>query len=374
MDKKRSSLQRLLAVAVAFCLLLSLLVVYLTDMLVGGEAWLSREGYDGTVISSGSIVNRFNRTVLQNASRLGRLRSFEYKILGTVDHDNVIAGKNGFLFRVAEPKYDYNYPVDYIGGSQFGEREKRAFLSELQRRQREYAEQGAAYLFVVIPNAGTVYDESMPEYLRAQKGTTRLEDLDAFLADSSFKGYVNMAHYFQYVKDGLPLYNNTENSLTALGAYYVYRAVFDSISTPMLDSDRVIERDALQFYTYLTEGGDIAKEAGLQDVAKNRTVSLSNDMLRNYKTLYTSGYIAKTQRVTADGSLPPRQSVSMLLQFSTTGDRLQAEPYFSCTFDYVTYQPNHYYNEYFYNIAAPNIVVQLMYEYELSHFMTGFVG
>ena len=99
-------------------------------------------------------------------------------------------------------------------------------------------------------------------------------------------------------------------------------------------------------------------------MVKNNSVSLADGSLTNYETIYAEGFFEKTARKVESDSAP----FSVLAQFSQLSDRLQCAPYFSATFDYATLQSNHYENESFLTVAAPQLVVQFIYENELSTF------
>jgi len=105
-------------------------------------------------------------------------------------------------------------------------------------------------------------------------------------------------------------------------------------------------------------------EDGVEDVVKNHTVSLSNDTLLSYRVLFNSGYAAKTVRLDFSGISP--DSPSLLLQFTRVSDRLSIEPFFSNTFDFVTYQPDLEDNPSLFQTASPDLVIQFIYEDELS--------
>lgn len=366
--KKSKHLLHLISAALCACLLLTFSVAFLTNTAVGGSDLLAPTAFDGSALSGKSVIERFNRAVLQNKASQESIKEAEYRLLGVVQSDNVIAGKNDFLFEITDKKTGYNYLDDYQGKLHFTNEEKRLILKELRRRTSHYSARGADYLLIIVPNAQTVYSENMPNYIGDIAARTRLDDLDAYLRGHRFNNYLNLTDALMAAKSDGALYHNTENALSSLGLYHLYCAVSEQISPDLRGTD-IISRDTLTFHTYDTQGRRLAKEAGLSEVIKNHTVTLTNDRLDDYATMLVSGYISKTERLPEDGTALAPDAPSLLLQFSDAGSRLLAEPYFSCTFDYVTYQSNLFNSDYFYGIAAPDLVIQVVYEYELSSFL-----
>ena len=359
-----NKLFRLITVSVAACLLVTFATVHLTNTFVGHDITVSDTGYDGHVTKGAAPTGEFVRTVTQNKSILETIKQFEYRFFGIVDQENVIVGKNDFLFMLEDTENSYHFLKDHRGQLTYSLSQKQRFLDELLRRRDYFAARGASYMLVVLPTTMSLYREYLPDYIGTRQGTTRLDDLESYIAARGMENiFLNTTDYLIAQKDKGVLANNTGNSLTALGLYFAYRAVCEQINLPAFDKSSIIDEDTLSFYTYQTTGKEIAEAADLERVAKNNSVSLSEGILTSYKTVYNEGFFKKTSRsdTTVDDG-----AFSVLLQFSQLSDRLQSEPYFSCTFDYTTLQSNHYQNESFFEVASPQLVIQFVYENELS--------
>ncbi|MBE6595419.1 MAG: hypothetical protein E7644_06425 [Ruminococcaceae bacterium] len=369
--QKKTPFYQLLTAALFICLVLSFAVTYVTNLCLDNDKALDERCYDGSVVAGDGLTDRFNRSFYQNSASLDFVRRFEYRLFGIVNHSNVIVGKNGFLFEVEDKENGYNYLKDYLGMHTFTDGESAAILAELQRREQRYNERGCQYLLVILPNAQSVYSEYMPHYLGAISGNTRLAVLDRYLQANGFDNYINMTDVLRDFKDhSLPLYNNTENSLNALGHYYPYIMLCASFSDNAYDYESLISRGSLDFFQHYTVGRSLAKEAGLENVLLNHTISLSNDVRVDYRLLFNSGYVAKTVRNNYGGIAASSVS-SLLLQFSSNRDRLLAETFYSNTFDFVTYQPDHEDNTMVFERADPSVVIQFIYENELSQLLSG---
>ncbi len=349
-------------------ILLTGTIYYLTNAVFEQPDTVAEQCYDGSVIKGDSPVAHFRRSVYQSAASQDLIRAYQYRLFGIVDAPDVLAGQSGFLFETTDEENDYNYLEDYTGNLSFTEEESAAILKELQRRERLYAERGAEYLLVILPNSQTVYSENMPAYL-GDIGTTRLNRLEAYLADHDFSAFVNLTDELKSCKQYGPLYNNTENSLNALGLYYTYQSVCERFQPTVMSKTRTISRGDLSFYQHMTTGKAAARRAGLSDVAQNLTISLSNNTKLRYHVQQDDGWLTKTILKPPYDSPDIYETPPLLLQFSNSWERLQLEPFFSNTFLHVTYQTDLTDDTAVYEQAAPRVVMQFIYENELSQLL-----
>lgn len=363
--KKELSVYHLVVAAVFAGILLTFAVFYVINITVDGENVLAATCYDGTVIEGEDPVSVFDRAVYQNADRLSLIQKLQYHLFGIVDHPSVLAGEKNFLFERVDDETGYDYLADYTGNCRFTEAEMERICAELKKRQDTYAARGCEYYLVVLPNAQTVYSEYVPAYYGTISNETRLTVMERYLAEQGFDGVIDIRQDLMNAKTDGWLYNNTENSLNALGLYYTYRALYRCFSTEVIEGTQVLERDKLEFYYHETTGKSVAQKAGLADVVKNRTVSLSNSIHLNYRFINNGG-AATTIKLPFYMSSEGSGSPELLLQFSGTWERLQIEPFFSNTFGKVTYQVGLEDDAEIFAAANPKVVFQFVYENELS--------
>lgn len=365
MEKQTRSLPHLLITALFVGILLSFSLFYLIHSASERETAMADTCLDGTRITGEDFSARFERAVYQNADTLSRIREHQFLLFHALSDHNVIVGEDNFLFEIADNDYDYNYLEDYLGNVSFTEEEHAAILSLLQKRASSYETRGAAYLLVVIPNAQTVYGENMPTYL-GTPDQTRLTRLGDYLAENGFDGFLDLTEDFLAQKSDHLLYNNTENSLNSLGIYYAYRAICEHFADGITGAVSPIPYEKLSFYQHRTSGKSIARRAGVEDVVTNLTVSLSNSTPKNYLTTHQSGSVTQTALSESDLPLGMADTPPILLQFTNQWERLQSEPFFSNTFKRVTYQTNWRDDPDTFALAQPSLVVQFVYENELS--------
>ena len=360
--KKRT--YNLIAAALFLTILFSFTVFHLTNAgIQRGQNDLPAD-YDGGSFRDDTPFGRFYRGVYQSKNSLQAVRRASYDLFGVVNTDRVVVGKNGFLFPVSDENTGYHYIADYLGLSVFTDGEEQEILTELLARQALYRERGVEYMLVVLPANQTLYGEYMPDYLDG--GETRLSHLATTLQEGGFDYFFDVSESLLDAKENGVLCDNTENALNALGMYYTYRAVLDRFVTSTYQEKNVVAREHVTLYQSNTEGRELARLAGLDGILQNRTVLLRNDSYYNYRVLFNTGFAARTARLPEDYSTLPPDSMSVLLQFTNSRDRLLIEPYFSNTFDYMTYQTDLSDNADVYEKANPHVVIQFIRENELS--------
>ncbi len=365
MEKQERSLSHLLITALFVGILLSFSLFFLIHAANERQNAVAETCMDGSQIQGQSLPDRFERAVYQNAATISRIREHQFLLFRATSGQNVIVGEDNFLFEIEDSEYKYNYLEDYLGNTAFSEKELAAILSLLQRRADSYEQRGAKYLLVVIPNAQTVYSENMPAYL-GTPSQTRLSRLCAYLTENGFEDYLNLTDYLIANKSAQPLYNNTENSLNSLGVYYAYQAVCKHFENSFTSDLLTAPPDTFSFYQHHTTGKAIARRAGVEDVVQNLTVSLSGATEKNYFTSYQSGPVTQTLLLKEAAARNATSTLSLLLQFSDQWERLQSEPFFSNTFERVTYQTNWIDDPEIFEMAQPALIVQFVYENQLS--------
>ena len=367
--KKTNSIYHLTVFTVFIGVLLTFSIVYLVNFLTEHDSAIASECYDGSIIDEGEPFAALRRSVYQNKKNLGLVHEYQYRLFGIVNSHEVIAGKNDFLFEIEDTENNYHYIEDYIGKHAFTEEEMSQILHHLRQTKDSYAKRNAEYLLVIIPNSQTVYSECMPSYLGNIDENTRLNALSDHLYDHGFYHFIDLTEDLREAKsDGL-LYNNTENSLNSLGSYYAYKAVCRRFSPNVLANSKMLEREDLNFYQHLTTGKRVARGAGLENVVENHTVSLSNRTKLNYRFLHNGGVSSTTLKLPFYIPSHTSDSPELLLQFSNTWERLQVEPFFSNTFSKVTYQTDLSDDPVIFAEASPRVVIQFIYENELSQLL-----
>ncbi|MBO5327030.1 MAG: hypothetical protein J6A84_02790 [Clostridia bacterium] len=367
--RKMNSTYHLIVSTVFIGVLLTFSIFYLTNMLTEQKNGIAPTCYDGSVIESSEPFSHLRRNIYQQQSSLDLVQEYQYRVFGVVNSNLVVAGKNDFLFEIVDTEHQYNYIEDYIGNYAFTEEEMSLILHRLEQTKLSYAERNAEYLLVIIPNSQTVYSECMPSFLGDINENTRLNVMSNYLIEHDFHDFIDLTVDLRAAKDDGLLYNNTENSLNSLGSYYTYKAVYQRFSPNVLENTKLLERQNLHFYQHIMAGKRVAREAGLADVVENHTVSLSNRTKLNYRFTRSTANFSSTFMLPYYTPSEISDSPELLLQFSNTWEQLQIEPFFSNTFSKVTYQTDLSDDPVIFNVAKPKVVIQFIYENELSQLL-----
>ena len=152
-----------------------------------------------------------------------------------------------------------------------------------------------------------------------------------YLAQLGETAFLDLTPALIAQKESGMMYNNTENSINAYGAYRIYDSVMDMMNIENMSGVDRMERDDFDFYTRLTDGRTIAKNAGIEMIVKNRTVSLSDNAPENYRVISSTVSTTLTNKANMD------EGTRIVVECTNSWDRIQLMPYFSNTFDTVIY-------------------------------------
>ena len=286
------------------------------------------------------------------------IRYVDYKFFGNSDAENILIGKDGWIFETLNGSGSYNYLLDYVGGASFSD-EELARIAECIENERAYYESvGVEYLVVVIPSSMTVCEDKVPAFLGDRSDNTRLCGLTRYLSGQS--AYIDPTESMKNDSSLEIPYNNTEDSINAYGAYCIYNSVMTHLSTkpgaPMLR----LNYEDINFSVRMTEGKTAAIRAKLENVVKNRTVSLTDEMTGGYSILERNEHCVITVK---NESL---QTPTILLELPAEWERIQMMPLFSNTFDKVIFENVGADASAAFEEHSPDIVVRMVRESDLD--------
>ncbi len=273
---------------------------------------------------------------------------------------DVLFGKNNFLFLKNAEYYDYE--SDFRGEIPYSEKDLDKILKALKKRTIAYANNNSIYMTAVIPNAQTVYSENLPSSY-GEKGKTRLEQLTDYLSDNNYSYFINLTDTLINAKDNGQLYNNTENSVNALGYYYIYEKIFNSIPQEMRKKNNINATLADHITNSKTEGLSLAVSAKKNVQNNSYKLDLSEDE-KYYTLLGTSEVLLSSFIKIGYKSVVPTIP-AMLINYNRESELDSFIPYFSSTFGSVGYKKGFEFSINAVNSISPKIAVQLIYEDEL---------
>ena len=287
----------------------------------------------------------------------------DYKVFGHIEGGDYIIGDDDWLFEAVDSQNGYERLLDYIGENEFDQQQLERISGIISNRAELYNDNGIQYMMIVIPDSITVCSDKVPSYLGKPAENTRLAQVTAYLAGQEVDEFINPTSIMIDESGEMAMYNNTENSINAYGAYCIYNTVVaEFMSNTGMEVER-IHREDVDFYTRLTDGKTIARNAGIEGIVKNSTVSLSDNMPDNYTVVSSEGGVITTER---NDAMDNNTEYSVILECTNSWDRIQLMPYFSNTFDKVVYRDSLLSDHYAAARSGVTLVVQVIRESELA--------
>lgn len=359
----------ILVIAIFWGILASFAVISFVGLLMG---YRKSEDYFSEMPQTHPFVREFNDTLFRNKDISDNIVKNEYILFKRVLNNNVIAGKNNYLFEIERKDNGYNYLLDYTDGNVYTNAELKKITDNLETRRQKYLDHDCQYMLVVIPSNYTACSEYLPDYINRSENPTRLMQLSQYMSENSDVLYLDLSDKMYGEKNEF-LYNNTEDSINTLGAWYIYNAIYRSLDPEYKEYSTYLPKDTYTVYKRITEGGRIAQEAGLSDVVKNVTLSLSGSNNFNYSIrefLDNGAVVTYRSFIEDDGNA----HISLLLEFSNERDKALLMPYFSASFDRVAYKVGHEFSKKNVGNTVPNVTVQFIHEYELDMLMSDIIN
>ena len=311
-------------------------------------------------------VNDFDSRFYENDDIRSIVTFCDYTFFKKVNNENLIVGYDDFLFEIERD--GYNFIEDFVGNLSFSENELDVITSNLQLRQKVYKDMGIEYVVAVIPNLQSVYSEKMPFFFNGGSERTRLVQLSEHIASNTDIMFVDATSIFKRIKNNYPVYNNTENTINPLGAYFLYKEIFRVLPQPYTEQAVLLENYIDGISLHLTKGRELAVLSGVDSIVMNRTLSIHSKIPYMYETVeeFGNASITHIRREYMDGYL---DAPSIMIEYTNEWDKLQLTPYFSNTFSNVVYKRNYNYNSRVIKNNDVTCVIQIVRECELDSFL-----
>ena len=295
------------------------------------------EGYFDGEEHNNIVLTKFADTFYLSSTVRKTITYVDYYLLGIIPTNEVILGDDEFLFPTYDEANKYNYVADYYGELEPETAKLALYYQGIRNITEAYAELGVDCYIAVIPNAQTVYSERMPEFMGEPSEHTRLSSVGDYFAKRGVGNFLDLSSYLINSKVHGELYNNTEDSLNSRGAYYAYRAVIEMLPA---DVKKVITPVTLKdddLVQHSGAGKSLARAASLENVIKNKTVSLSTDFVQKYQILFSyNNYDMAFAKMQYRKELPSLPRIEF--SFSSDWDRIIMIDYLSNTFGTAIYR------------------------------------
>ena len=367
-ESKNSRALGVIIIVLFIGILLSFLVNFGLSAYLGSEDLVDTY-YDGKEHSSivfGGFADTFylSENIRQNIVRV------DYYLFRRLPTDSVLLGKDEFLFPTYDEDNDYNYVADYLGELYLDSETLNKYYQSVIDITRAYEELGVACYFVIIPNSQTVYPEKMPDFMGHTSERTRLVSVSNYLARRSVTNFLNLTDPLVRAKDEGELYNNTENSLNSRGAYYAYLATLNILPQDVKRAVSQISLSKDDLVLHRATGKELARAASLENIIKNRTVSLSADFVQKYQILLRyDNYDMAFAKMLYKDELP--ESPRVAFKFSDEWDRIIMIDYFSNTFGTTIYSSSLDFDAQMISKTSPDYMICFIHENALERLIDG---
>lgn len=315
------------------------------------------------------VYESFSDVLYRNPQLREQIATYDYILFGNLPDDNVIIGKDDFLFESVDETTGYNYIADYIGYGQTDGDEIRDIARGIVALQKQYRDLGVDCIVAVIPNKQTVYGEKMPDFFGTISTNTRLAGLSKYARENGITGYVDTTQALIAAKSEGVLFNNTEDSVNTLGAYVVYREIVKAFPEEERERLHVLEKGDLEFVSHVTDGKALARRVGLEHIIRNRTVSLSTKFVQMYSVSPKAFYLQISR------SLPEYADIltntpTLIVSFTPDNewDRVLMTDYFSNSSGFCGYQSHIDMSPAAVRSIEAEVAVVIVHEHELSVF------
>ena len=249
---------------------IALIILFMALLFLPYPSWkavqghLSDENNENRVLAEFPVPNRANFETWPSAfsqyvndrmpyrTRLIRTQSrLDYHLFDRSFDDQVVVGKNNFLFHQAEKPF-------HRGNSGFDEEQLENIARNLTEAKENLAAEGIDFYLFIAPNKETIYPENFPEEILTTGGMNRTEQLIAYLREHTDIPVIFPKEELLEAKGRIPdfpLYRSSDTHWNQLGAYVATRVLLSRLGIEMPDyADENLLRVALD-----DEPGDLAK-------------------------------------------------------------------------------------------------------------------
>ena len=169
------------------------------------------------------------------------MNSVLYRISGICNSDQVIIGKDGWLFYSS--KTDGDPIADYEGTNHYTDEQLDAAKNNILETQKNLGDRGIQYCLFVPPNKERVYSEYMPlKYKYAQE--TRTDVLLKYLQQSGATA-VNPKDEILKFSENYKTYYKQDTHWDELGGYIGTKCVLDTFNLPVPElNESIVETDS----------------------------------------------------------------------------------------------------------------------------------
>jgi hypothetical protein len=225
------------------------------------------------------------------------------RALHTSPSPSVIVGREGWLYYADDSALD-----DYQTAQLFTTEDLETWRRQLTSDRDWLRSQGAALVFMVVPDKHVIYPEFLPSSIHRLHREYRSDQLVAYLRAHSDLTIVDTRAALMARKPQERLYSTTDTHWNNRGAYVGYEALIEAAGR-LVPGLAPLSRDAFTPVERDENGGDLAAMLGLDGMLREHVLDLMPRTPRRARLVEPAdlheGYdVARVVTEVADASLP----------------------------------------------------------------------
>lgn len=150
----------------------------------------------------------------------------KYGLLGTSPSDQVLIGKNGWLYYAGDGETKDSRHV-----SRLSEDQLRRMVMSYEIKRQWLAEQGIRYMLVIAPNKSTSYFENLPSAFNIVRSDSVIDDLKNHLLKYSSVCVIDPRDRIKEAKHAATLYYKYDSHWNNYGAFIAYSQIMEQIQS-----------------------------------------------------------------------------------------------------------------------------------------------
>jgi len=223
---------------------------------------------------------------------ISRYALLKIELFGVSPTDTLVIGKEGWFFFG-----DADDIAHYRGVGALTVEELETWRAVVEERRDWLAQQGIAYLMVLVPGKHVMYSEFMPDNLPRTGGPSPLDQLAEHLMRHSDVDVLDLRPALLAAKSRERIYHRTDSHWNDVGAYAGYSSILDQLReiVPSLSAARPVPTEK---GVEMTPGLGLASIVGLKSRYREENISMPPAAPRaKIKPESRQGYEERVQRL-----------------------------------------------------------------------------
>lgn len=166
----------------------------------------------------------------------------DYDLLHSSAADEVIIGKEGWLFYRGYQVGSEDSTGDYMGTNLFTDEELETIKNNLEKANEELMERGCRFIVYIAPNKERIYSEYMPDAFGAPAENCRKNQLMAYLRENTWMPIIDAEEDIRAFREEHPetqIYFKYDTHWNELGAYVGALSLNRVMGHDMLPADEI---------------------------------------------------------------------------------------------------------------------------------------